>query len=238
MTLEELFQRLSYGPLANLAIAGEGSGGIKEEKKPSIVLYANDALLRLHTRFLLIEKELILKQVDGISSYELTPQFTHSASLGDNPPAVIPYIEDTLAKPFQDDLIKILTVYDHSGCEVPLNDELACNSYYTPQNHILQIRHPIQDVLNQVVYQARHPKLSFNPATLTQQIILPSTLEEALLSYIAYLHYSSMNGQENLARGSEYLSRYNAICIENESRGVVNNNDEASNTKLEDRGFA
>lgn len=238
MTLEELFQKLSYGPLANLAMGGDGSGGIKEEKKPSVVLYANDALLRLHTRFVLAERSLTIQQIDGIGLYELKPENSHSASLGDNPPATIPFIQDTLAKPFQDDIIKIRKVYNSFGGKIPLNDTKACGSYFTPENHILQVPCPSPGELTTVVYQARHPKLRFNPASKEQTITIPSTLEEALIAYISYLHYSSMNGAENVNRATEYLNRYNTICNEVESHGVVNTDDGFINNKLEQRGFA
>lgn len=237
MTLEELFQRLSYGPLSNLAVSNEGAGGIIEEKKPSMVLYANQALLRLHTRFTLIERALILKQVDGISNYELTPEHTYTASVSADPPEAIAYIQDSIAVPFEDDLIKILRVMNSCGCEIPLNDNCACGSYFTPQNHILQIPCPTNGELTYVIYQARHKKLEFRPADLKQTITLPSTLEEALLCYIAYLHYSSMNGQENVARAAEFHNRYNDICGEAESRGIVNTDDNHCNTKLHKRGF-
>lgn len=237
MTLEELFQRLSYGPLANLALSNEGAGGIIDAKKPSMVSFANDALVRLHTRFLLAERALIVRQMDGISNYHLVPENTFTASLVDNPPSTTPYIRDSLSRPFQDDLIKILRVYNSSGCEIRLNDDHH-SSYNTPENHILQVPCPINDELTQVVYQAKHRKLSFNPANLNQTITLPSSLEEPLICYIAYLHYSSMNGQDNVARASEYLSRFNTICGEVEARGVVNTGDNNTNTKLECRGFA
>lgn len=237
MTLEELFQRLSYGPLSNLAVANEGSGGIVEAKKPAMVHYTNEALLRLHTRFVLIERALILKQVDGISNYALTPEHTYTASISSDPPAEIAYIQDSAALPFKDDLIKILRVLNSCGCDVPLNNENACGSYFTPQNHILQIPCPTNDELTYVVYQARHKKLEARPADLKQLITLPATLEEALLAYISYLHFSSMNGQENIARAAELLNRYNSICGEAESHGIVNTDDTPRNNKLCQRGF-
>ena len=237
MTLEELFQRLSYGPLSNLALSNEGVGGIVDAHKPKVVLYINDALTRLHTRFLLVEHGLILRQVEGISNYELVPENTYTASVSDDPPEAIPYIQDTISKPFEDDLIKILKVYNCHGCEVPLNNEKWRGSYFTPENHVLQIPCPVNGELTHVVYQAKHKRIEFNPAKLGQTITIPPSLEEALTSYVAYLAYSAMNGQENVARATEYLSRYNGICLEVEARGISNTDDNTTNTKLTQRGF-
>jgi hypothetical protein len=237
MNIEELFQRLSYGPLLNLAAGTDGAGGITEKRKPSIINYANEALLRLHTRFVLIERELILQQVDGISDYVIDPQHTYTASLKDNPPQVVPYIRDSKAKPFLNDLIKIMAVFGPCGDEYPLNDDNACTSLFTPQVNVLQVPCPAHGCLLHVMYQARHKELNFRTIDLKQEITLPFALEEAFVSYVAAKVYSHMNGQENIAKAAELLGLYEVIVSNAIAQDLVNSSSSKTTLKLCERGF-
>ena len=53
MLLEDLYQRLSYGELNNLSMAADGNGVILDSGQPRITMYANEALVRLYTTFVL-----------------------------------------------------------------------------------------------------------------------------------------------------------------------------------------
>ena len=67
MEVLELFRRLSYGELSNLSLGSEGVGAIKDEERGKLISHTNEALLRLHGRFLLRENILFLNQVEHLT---------------------------------------------------------------------------------------------------------------------------------------------------------------------------
>jgi hypothetical protein len=236
MNLLELFRRLSYGELSNLAIGSNGVGVIAEDGQPKIVTHANETLLRLHSRFLLRENLLFLRQVDHLTYYYLLKRFARS-EITDPPCPNAPhaYILDNADEPFEDDLIKVLEVMDQDGCKLPLNDAEDPRSLYTPQPNLLQIPEPLADRVLSVNYQARHPILTHT--NVCQEIDLPFALEGALTAHIAYQVYSNMNGQENSGKAAEHLARYESVCNEIQEMDIVSQSRATTTLKFHDRGF-
>ena len=238
MKIEELFQRLSYGELSNLAVASEGSGSILVAAYPRFIHYTNEALLRLYSRFVLFENLLFVEQVGSLTSYPLSMPFAESNVASTE---VHKFIKDGSPRtPFLDDVIKIIDVQDESGYSYPLNDEKDVNSLFTPRPTLLQIPIPQNTVVLCVNYQARHPLLD---ATLTavdllaQTFEIPFTVEGALQNYIAHLVYSHMNGQENIMKSQEYLAKYESICAEIEKMDLVNQSISTTNARFTIRGW-
>jgi hypothetical protein len=235
MQVKELFRELSFGELSNLAISNEGSGEIIKEKHPKIIQYTNEALLKLFGRFVIREKTLLLEQVEHITNYHLRKAFAETS--GSQEP--FPYIKDLPGEPFEEDVVRILGVYDMAGSKYPLNDINDPASLFTPQPDMLQVPRPVQGKPMSIIYQARHRKLkSRGDHILAQEIEIPFFLEIALRNYVGYLVYSHMNGQENIVKGQEYLASYEATCREVEERDLVNQTFHTSHSKLEQRGFA
>jgi len=233
MKITELFRRLSYGELSNLSISDSGSGVIPEANQPRLVLYTNEGLLRLFSKFILSEKELILEQVEGVRNYPLL--YKHAVSSESN--ETHHYIKDDAGDPFTGDVIRILEVYDECGRRV-LNDQNDCTSLFTPQPDTLQVPVPAAERPLTIIYQARHPKLDDRPTHIMgQEINIPLYLESALQFYIGWKVFSHMNGQENIIKGQEYLSAYEAICLDVEQRDLANQSFHTSHSKLESRGF-
>jgi hypothetical protein len=233
MKVVELFRRLAYGELSNLAI-NNGDGTIIEEKHPQIIQYVNEGLLRLYSRFLLSEKHLILEQYAHVTTYHM--QIKYAETSGSN--THHPYIKDLPDEPFLGDVIKILHVYDELGNEYPLNDKDDQYSLFTPQPDMLQVPEPIERRPLSVTYQARHPLLDDRIGyILDQEVDLPFSLEGALQNYVAYKTYCHMNGQENIAKGQESYQNYEMVCAEVEMRDLTSQSFHTSHTKLEQRGF-
>lgn len=239
MKLSELFRRLSYGELSNLAISNSGSGEIVEAKYPQLIQYANTALTDLHGRFLLNEKEIVIEQVENITNYELKSR--HSESEGD---AVDLYIKDTEEDPFRDDLIRVLEVWGISGLKYALNDPENPNSLYTPNAWTLQVPNPIAGQPMALLYQATHAKLNDlvgedeEPIILLDQIInIPHYLENPLQQLIASKVFSHMSGAENVAKGQEHLMAYEAAILLIQDRDLAAQYAHVTHTKLEQRGF-
>ncbi|MEQ1950937.1 hypothetical protein [Mesorhizobium sp. CN2-181] len=234
MKIADLFRRLSYGQLSNLSISNNGSGEIVEAKHPQMIQYANEALLNLYTRFVLKEKNLLIQQVEGITSYHLERKFAETS--GSDAPHR--YIKDLPDEPFMGDSIRILAVYDEFGRKMRLNDQEDPASLFTPSLNELQIPRPEHGRPLGITYQARHPELDDRPGKIiNQEIILPFIFEAPLQNFIGYLTYCHMNGQENIVKGQEYLGAYEAKCVEVEQRDLVNQTFHTSQDKLDDRGF-
>jgi hypothetical protein len=237
LTVQELFTRLSHGPFSNIALGNNGDGTIPDEKQGSIIEFTNDALLRLHTRFLLRERELIIKQYHGETNYPITPQNTVSYYTSQVNPTELPFIQDSVAVPFDNDLIKILHVYDACGDVYALNDSEADYSLFTPRVNLLQVPCPVNGELLYVLYQARHLKLDATTIDLGAQIDIPAVLEEALIAYIAHKGFLHMNGQEHKVRAADHLATFDLICTEGELKDIVNSSVSTTSGKFHSRGF-
>jgi hypothetical protein len=234
MNISDLFKRLSLGPLSNLSITNEGSGGIIVAKHPQMIQYANEALLRLFSRFRLLEKDVLVQMEENVTNYHLKPEFTESSGKEGNPL----YIKDLGGEPFEGDVIQILEVYDAWGRKMTLNDADRPSSLFTPQHDVLQVPALSAGEALAIHYQARHPVLlDQGDEYLLQKIVIPFSLEGALIKHIAYQTYNDMNGPENIMKGQEYLASYDAICMEVADRDLINQTFATSHHKLEMRGF-
>lgn len=233
MDILELYERLSYGELVNLSMASDGNGTIIEEKRPSIIQHANEALLRLHSRFVLKENNVLIEQQEHITQYHIDPRFSESE--GDPDKEKYLYIKDNPEEPYNGDAIKISKVYDEYGYEIPLNDEQNRWSYYTPKPLTLQVPAPRTGRAISVAYQARHEKLDVEKED--QIIDLPDVLVPAMTAYIAHKIFSNMVGEENIAKGAEQLQVYEAICEEVLDQDLVSTSFTTTNTKFHRRGF-
>ena len=235
MILSELHEMLSYGELSNLAMSGEGSGTIEDASKPKILLYTNDALLRLYSRFVLREKSVLVEQYEHITFYHLLPRFAvNYTPAGPSDTEEIRYIIDVVGEPFLDDVIKPLQVYDSVNGRLPLNDDSNSYSVFTPQSKCIQVPNPIDERMMSVSYQARHIPLL---GELDEIIDIPDVLMSALTAYIAYKVYSHMNTQESTAKAQEHITMYEAICKSAEESDLLGTSISVTNTRFEQHGW-
>lgn len=234
MNIESLFQRLSWGELSNLAVGIDGTGGIREEKWPQIISFVNEGLLRLHSRFILKQKEVIIEQVGNLTRYVLDRKFAQTTGAN----VTHRYIKDFPQDPYLNDAIKILAVYNDCGHQLPLNDAGNRYSLFTPSPLVLQVPHPRDGRPLSVVCQARHPELSTSGEdVLNQEIDLPSWFEGALQAFVAGKVFTAMMGQENQASGANYLATFEQICAEIGMTDMANETIHTTHSKLEQRGF-
>jgi len=233
MNVQELFRRLSFADLSGLHLGSEGIGTINEEDNDRMIYYANEALLRLHSRFVLRENDVLIQQLIHVTNYHFLKRFARTNE--DPCPGQEIYILDKDCDPFEEDVIKITGVFTQNGDALPLNDDNHPRSLFTPQPNILQVPLPEADRVLAVTYQARHPLLSYGD--LQQKIEIPANLEGALTNYIGHLVYGDRNGQENSKKASEKLARFEAICAENVINDLTNSSKSTSNIKFNQRGF-
>lgn len=232
MDLNDLYRNLSFGPLSNLAMAGSGDGTITDRRKPMIVGFANEALIRLYTRFNMLQKDVLIEMVPHITNYHFLKRFAQSSKENLEP---YRYIIDLPLEPFEEDMVKILTVFDSFGNEKPLNDDARSDSLYTPQDKILQVPSPVPGQSLSVLYQAKHPVLCVDcPDT---EIILPETLYPALYAYIAYQVFDGLGTEGSLVKANNNLAKYEALCTEVEDRDALNTSISNTNVRFNKNGW-
>lgn len=234
MTLENLYQMLSYGQLSNLAISGDGSGTIIESGQPKIVVAANEALKRLFGKFILLEKDVLIEQVAHITNYHLDKRFAESSY--DPEQVKFPYIKDLYNDPFENDVVKITAVFEsYHNKQLPLNDDENQWSLFTPKYNILQVPMPQDKVSLSVMYQALHPILDVERPE--QEIMIPDMLEGALTAFIAFQVYNNMNTAESQVKAQGHLQIYNNIVQEVMDGDLVNSSISLTNSRFEKRGW-
>ncbi len=234
--LSKLFEKLSFNELSNLSLSNEGSGQIVDASKNRIVSLTNDALLALHTRFLLKEKELVIQSLEWKSEYLISSK--HAVS---NDSSELKYIMDTSDQPYLDDLIEIQSVYNEGGQELPINNPEQYASVFTPRSDLLQLTHVGFSQAFFIVYRAKPDVLYWDSnqeeESEKQEIHIPAALENILRYRIAADILGAMNGQEYLSRSQFFDAKYDSSCIELEERGGLGHKTMSTNVKLHRRGF-
>lgn len=235
--LQELFQDLQYGELSQFSVSGDIDNpmtGISPADYPAVISHLNKALTAIHTRLPLRDRELTLQQFEELSFYVLSSEYAVSNTESLEP---IKYIIDTAERPFIDDVLGITAVYDEAGCRIPLNDDNNCNSYWLNNYRTLQIPEPADDNTVFITYRANHPKIEPDADPATTEIDIPDFCIEAVLAYVASRMYARSNDSGAVARSLEMVQKYEAYCQEIERRNVLNNYNNNTNLKLEERGF-
>jgi hypothetical protein len=233
MRLRDLFENLVNGELSNLAMATTLVSDTITPDHKKVVIYANDALIRLYSKFVLKENDIIIITQSGITNYHLDSRFSiqgHDGKL-----IRVPYIQDLPQEPFTNDVVKILAVYDNSGCELALNDAECYNSVYTPQANVLQVPRPYDGMVLSVLYQAKHETLSIE--NIEQIIELPDVLISAFTAYIAYKVHSHINTQESSAKAQEHLTLYTSLTDDVLRDDTVGVSISGTNVRFQKRGW-
>ncbi len=232
MDFQELTIRLALGELKNTPVVDEDDpSAVKEQHKLMLVKHLNQGLTNLYSKFILSEKELLLRTKINITHYYLRKEFARTND------AVVPYkyIDDTIYGTYTEDLIKVLRVYNEMGEELYLDDDEQHESIFTPQFDCLQITGVHLGSMFSVIYQANHAVLDGTDPYA--EIKVPFFFEEAIQYYVAAKVLGNMNGPEHTAKGQEYMAAYQGVCAEAELRNMVHNSITTTNTKLEKRGF-
>jgi hypothetical protein len=233
MDITQLFSDLSFGELSSLNLANEGAGYITDDGKERIIRFANDGLLKLHSTFVLRQNDVLIDLVESITSYHLLLKYAQSQA-GTSTQQHL-YIRDLVEEPFQEDVIRILSVFDSCGRELPLNDETNDYSVFTPQNRVLQVPRPKDGIALSLGYQAKHPLLTLED--LTQEIDLPDVLVPALRAWIAYRAFGQLNTQESQAISAGHLESFKATCGEAVALDLVSTSQSQTNNRFQRNGW-
>lgn len=132
-------------------------------------------------------------------------------------------------------MLRVLSIKDPDGCELPLNDKGDDTSAHTPSPNKLELPAVEVETLYEVSYQAAPVKMTLDDMSV--EIDLPAPLFEALEAYVGYRVLSPMNGQEHTAKALELAQLFEVICAEVMERDLSKESSTSSTTKLESRGF-
>lgn len=232
MKLLDLHENLYYGELNNLLLepSVQFPGALPEHLRWKVGAYLRQSLTKIYSRFILLEKELVIAAQDEINLYYLQPKYAVQDATVMN----VKYIMDTPDDPFLGDVLKIEQVFHEDGTSIAINNPEAPETLYTPKYDCLQIPAPATGNSYVVLYQADHPPV--DNADLTEEIMVPSSLEMALRAHIASLIYSSMGG-DHTTRGMELMSTYEEICTKVEEKDLLRTSLPNIDQKFEERGF-
>lgn len=229
-TLKETIQDYLDGFLSGIYI-GEGSiDSMSSKELRKLTSAINSGLEDLYSRFHIKENELVLRMVADLYEYSLTEKHALRLDTDD-----LKYILDSDADPFLGDVIKVLSVFDEDGCEIPINTRYELNSVFVPENRTIQVPEPVEGTCLYLLYQAKHPKLS--QENLEGEIELPTALKSALEYFVAYKYFTSKNGEEATIKANEYYFKYELICQRATDTNAVELSNPSENQKLEQRGF-
>jgi hypothetical protein len=229
-TLSDVMRDLSHGVLSNLSIGSEGIGEIDDENQERVVSLINQGLARLHSRFMLSKKEITIQMIEGRYEYPLRLVHAESSdSISEK------FIKDSETDPFEDDVIRVLKVFDAEGSELTVNSNDTPYGLITRKPNELKFEEVKDGETFRVLYQAGHKRLGVED--LTEEIVLPEPLYEALECYVGQRVLRAMNGQEHRAQGNDLLEMYEAICREIDEKDLHRESMTSANTKFEHWGF-
>jgi hypothetical protein len=194
-------------------MGGARVGEITENNYPKVTSPIRLGLTELHKRFLIREGTVILTLVPGLSTYILDSKYAVSKARANS---ITPYLTDSKAVPFQDDVFKIERVYDASGHELPLNDREDPCSVMTPGFKTLVLPASLEGPTVKVIYRANHPALDESAWEDPEgtEIELPPAFLEALLLYVGerVTNPNGFSGGNGFHEGNNYSTKFEQAC--------------------------
>ena len=220
MKVSDAFSDLVYGELSSHGLAVDGVVQGTDEKR--LITFLNSGLLALYSRYPLLFKELRIRQLSYVTSYKLKVE--HAVT---NTSDATKYIIDSRISPFTGDVIRVEFVADEVGDVLERNSTDYNKVYLTPSMDSIEIPNPSAGNVLFVTYRAHHPILTSE----VDEILLPRHMLPALYAYVAAGIYSGSSSQEHVAKTVECTQRYEMICQQLESAGMVNNDMQNINIK-------
>lgn len=239
MTLEEIFDQLTYGELSQLFIGGAETQGITVDNRRQVLNHINLGLTELHKRFLLREGRVVITRDPSLQSYPLDRRYAKSNLMGMEP---IQFIEDSESVPFENDVLRIERVYDDKGQELSLNDEGDPDGVLTTSMGTLWVPAHLETPRLRVDYRANHPIIdrdqgAFDPESV--EVALPYSHLEPLLLFVASRVHNPFGAggvEGGMHEGNNYAAKFEQACkrLENLNYRLDRTH---QTTKFEARGF-
>jgi len=209
MLLSEIFEQLTYGELVDTVLGGNDIGSIPLEHYPAIISHINLGLSELYKRFHLEISQETIKLYDHIETYNLNYKYAQTNLTSTEP---YKYIMDSVSKPFEDRVLKVLGVYDEYGNEYPLNDASEPLSVFTPTYSSIQIPVRTFETTVFVKYIVDHYKIPTNTIDISNvEVNISQAYLQPLLYFVASRVFTNISG-DKINEGNNYLAKFEAAC--------------------------
>jgi hypothetical protein len=225
MLVSEFKEYLAYGELSQLNV---GDLLDTSEHYPRMISSINLGLMELYKRFPVNLKEVNIQLYDEITEYVL-----HSSHVITNMPVNGDPKDYYILDDFNNDLIRIESVFDDLGEEIAINDETAEYSIFTIAHNIIKYAYPEDDSTLLIQYRASAVKLD-SDADDDSDIDIPPQFTEALVNYVAYRMFAAIN--MNSAEAVNYYAKFEAACALLNNYGLWHK-DAKTNDKLTNAGW-
>jgi len=108
MTLNDIFTQLAHGELSQVILGNDGSSLLSaaEGRRKQVASHIQLGLTVLYTRFRLREGSLLVRVTPDVRAYILSADYATSNTESEVP-TENRYIQDFVAVPFQNDLLKV-----------------------------------------------------------------------------------------------------------------------------------
>lgn len=233
MFLSEVFDYLTYGELAGLAIGGIGAAGIQEADQPRIINNINQALIELYTVLPLRTAQVNLQLYEHIGTYFLHTDYAQT-NIGSTQP--YKYINDSTANPFANDVLVVDQVFSEVGDEYPLNEPLEEYSVFTPTYNTIQIPFSKDDNTVDIIYRASPVLIdTTNVVPATTDVPIPYQALSAFLAYTLHKIHSSIGSGETSQAGMYYNKYKEALAAIKFNGLLITEN--SLNRRLDDNGW-
>lgn len=250
MKLQSIFDQLTSGEFSQLNIGGAGQGVIDDTNMDKVVAHINLGLTDLFTRFELKSGTVILKLLMGQTTYPMTSKRAVSKYRTTIPAMPDPYIMDSTAAPFRDDVLLMERVYTDGDFELPLNRLDTSNSLLTSAMDRLEVPQAIVNkslalpkvlITNnlRIVYRANHPTLDINAGGFDPErldIELPQSHFTALMYFVASRANNPVGLGQEFNAGNTYAAKYEAECARLKMDGMEIQQ-RGNDAKFNARGF-
>lgn len=248
MTLQEIFDQLTYGELSQLSMGGGEAGAITEDNHLRVLAHINLGLTDLYKRFHLKEGRVLLELVTSLTSYALNSKFARANTRSRE---ATRYLVDSTAAPFQDDVLKIERVLTKAGVEFNLNNHDDEYSMHTSSATTLRVPEAVVSLAPdlptelktsflELVYRASHPKIVkglglFDPTRI--QVQLPESHLNALLLFVASRANTPTGIVGEFNPGNNYAMKYEAECMKLTEMGLQIDQGGGYGGRFHARGF-
>jgi hypothetical protein len=224
MTLEDIYEYLATGELAQVIMGSSAEGNEMEVPKARYRQLRSAiqlGLTDLHKRFLIREETLTVDTTMGPGTYYLLPDYAESNARSKQP---VKYILDG-ANPFKDDLLKVARMYDDTNTELVLNVLGDDKAILTPSNTSFILPETSTTAFITVVYHANHPQINkvlADTAPSTVKIDLEHIYLHALTLFVAsrVMNPIGLSG-ETFHEGNNYFSKYLNAVQELSAQGMA-----------------
>jgi hypothetical protein len=230
MLLSEFKEYLSYGELSQLNAGALLTDATQYQR---LITSINLGLIELYKRFPIKTSEVVIQLHEEITNYVIHSSNAESQMpIGGDSDAY--YVKDSSYYPFRDDILLIVQVFNEDGMEIPLNDENKQYSLFTSSHNSIQHPYPDDDNAITVLYHCIAPKLAVESTDDSVDIDIPQQFTEALLNYVAYRMFASIN--MNSAEATNYYAKFETSCAMVTNLGLIQKSN-TTNMKLEDSGW-